>query len=115
MDEDTLRGFMRDTLDGIYVTPSIRAFEIGKKYSGSGQMSSVEYARVSSRMAEIESEEISHHSGVDSIFSNTGIVVQMSENYNCARLNNDFAHYGSVNKKLRLRIRITILILTDPS
>ena len=93
IDEDTLRGFMRDTLDGIYGTPSIRAFEIGNEYWGSGQMSSVEYGRVSSRMAEIVNEEFSHHSGADNIFSDTDIVVQMGENYNYARLNDDYAHY----------------------
>ena len=100
IDEDTLRGFMRDTLDGIYGTPSIRAFEIGNEYWGSGQMSSVEYGRVSSRMAEIVNEEISHHSGADNIFSDTDIVVQMGENYNYARLNDDYAHYGSADEKI---------------
>ena len=100
IDEDTLRGFMRDTLDGIYGTPSIRAFEIGNEYWGSGQMSSVEYGRVSSRMAEIVNEEISHHSGADNIFSDTDIVVQMGENYNYARLNDDYAHYESADEKI---------------
>ncbi len=63
-------------------------------------MSSVEYGRVSSRMAEIVNEEFSHHSGADNIFSDTDIVVQMGENYNYARLNDDYAHYESADEKI---------------
>ena len=36
IDEETLRGFVKDTLDGIYGAPAIRAFEIGNEYWGSG-------------------------------------------------------------------------------
>ena len=100
IDEDTLRGFVQDTLDGIYGSPSIRAFEIGNEYWGSGQMSSVEYGRVSSRMAEIVNDEISHHSAADSAFSETEIVVQMGENYNFANMNKDYAHYDSADEKI---------------
>ena len=51
-------------------------------------------------MAKIVDEEISHHSGADSIFSDTDIVVQMGEIYIYACRNNDYAHYGSTDEKI---------------
>ena len=100
IDEETLRGFVKDTLDGIYGAPAIRFFEIGNEYWGSGQMSSVEYGRVSSRMAEVVNDELSHQNGADSAFSDTDIVVQMGENYNYARLNEEYNSYATEAEKI---------------
>ena len=81
IDEETLRDFMRDTLDGFYGTPRIAGFEIGNEYWGSGEMTSVEYGRVASAMARIVHEEVTSHPDFDTRFAETTINVQVgSEN-----------------------------------
>jgi Tfp pilus assembly protein PilX len=100
IDENTLRSFIKATLDGTYGSPTIQAFEIENKYWRSGEMSSTEYGRVSSRMAEIVDDELTRHSGAESTFGQTDIVVQMGENYNYARLNEKYETHTSVDDKI---------------
>jgi hypothetical protein len=90
VDEEALRTFIRDTLDGIYGQPKIAGFEIGNEYWGSGEMSSVEYGRVASKMARIVDEELTAHPDYEALFSNTEILVQMGLNYNFASLSDRF-------------------------
>lgn len=81
IDEDTLRDFLRDTLDGFYGAPRIAGFEIGNEYWDSGQMTSVEYGRVASAMARIVKEELTTHPDFDTRFAETTVNVQVgSEN-----------------------------------
>ena len=90
IDEDALRDFVRDTLDGIYGQPQIAGFEIGNEYWGSGEMSSVEYGRVASKMARIVDEELTAHPDYDALFSDTEVLVQMGLNYNFASLSDRY-------------------------
>ena len=81
VDEDALRTFIRDTLDGTYGSPRIAGFEIGNEYWDSGQMTSVEYGRIASEMAVIIRDELQSHPDFDSRFQDTDILVQMGMNY----------------------------------
>ena len=85
IDDAVLREFIRDTLNGEYGEPTVRAFEIGNEYWGSGEMSALEYGRVSSRMAEIIQDEISKHPEAD-VFEDIDILVQNGQNYGSSRL-----------------------------
>lgn len=77
IDEDTLRDFLRDTLDGFYGAPRIAGFEIGNEYWDSGEMTSVEYGRVASAMARIVKEELTTHPDFDTLFAETTVNVQV--------------------------------------
>ncbi|MGR3504370.1 MAG: type I secretion protein [Paracoccaceae bacterium] len=90
VDEDALRTFIQDTLDGIYGQPEIAGFEIGNEYWGSGEMTSVEYGRVASTMSRIVNEELTAHPEFDALFSDTEILVQMGLNYNFANLSDRY-------------------------
>ncbi|MFP7673351.1 type I secretion protein [Marivita sp. S0852] len=80
IDEDALRGFVRDTVSGVHGSADIEAFELGNEYWGSGQMSSIEYGRLASEMAVIVNDEL------DSLNSDADIIVQSGTNFNFARL-----------------------------
>lgn len=98
-DEDELRGFIRDTLDGQYGSPEIKAFEIGNEYYGSGEMSSVEYGRLASEMAAILDDEINAHPDA-AMFQDTDIIVQMGYNYKHADLRSEYADYETSQEAL---------------
>ena len=100
IDEDALRGFIQDTLNGEYGSPTIRAFEIGNEYWGSGEMDSLEYGRVSSRMAEILNEELNNHPEGDTLYSDVDVLVQNGQNYGTARLSDEFSHLHSGEDQL---------------
>ncbi len=95
IDEDALRGFIQDTLNGEYGEPTIRAFEIGNEYWGSGEMDTLEYGRVASRMAEILNDEIDSHPEADTAFSDIDILVQNGQNYGADRLSDDYGDLQS--------------------
>jgi len=92
IDEDALRGFIRDTLDGKYGAPEIQGFQIGIEYWGSGRMSSVEYGRVASEMAVIIDDELKNHPDYEAKFQDVDITVQMGHNYGYANLSNEYGH-----------------------
>jgi hypothetical protein len=85
IDEDALRGFVRDVVNGVHGDAEIEAFELGNEYWGSGQMSSVEYGRLASDMAVIVNDEL------DAQGSDADIIVQSGANFNFARLNDQFS------------------------
>ena len=90
IDEDALRGFIKDTLDGEYGAPEIQAFEIGNEYWGAGRMSAVEYGRVASEMSVIVKDEIRSHPDYEEKFTDTDVVVQMGQNYNHSSLSDRY-------------------------
>lgn len=93
-DEEVLRTFIRDTLDGKYGAPEIKAFEIGNEYWGSGEMTSVEYGRLASEMAAVIDNEISLHPNA-ALYQDTDILVQMGYNYDHADLSGVYADLES--------------------
>ncbi|MCG7492516.1 type I secretion protein [Thalassobius sp. Cn5-15] len=99
VDEDALRTFVRDTLNGEYGDPTIRGFEIGNEYWGSGEMDALEYGRVSSRMAEIVNDEINNHPQSE-LFQDIDILVQNGQNYGSSRLSDSYDHILEGNDQL---------------
>lgn len=99
IDEQALRTFISDTLDGVYGSPEIGAFEIGNEYYGSGQMSSVEYGRVASRMAQIIRNEIDSHP-LASSYAETDVLIQMGYNYGSAALDKIYNDVGTPEEQL---------------
>lgn len=85
IDEDALRGFVRDVVTGVHGSAEIEAFELGNEYWGSGQMSSVEYGRLASEMAVIVNDELSLQN------SDAEIIVQSGTNFDFARLSDDYS------------------------
>ena len=85
IDEDALRGFVRDVVTGVHGSADIEGFELGNEYWGSGQMTSVEYGRLASEMAVIVNDEL------DALGSDADIIVQSGANFNFARLNDQFS------------------------
>ncbi len=98
IDEDALRTFLQDTLDGVYGSPRIAGFEIGNEYWDSGQMTSVEYGRVASTMARIINEELSAHPDADTLFAETQILVQMGLAHGYANLSSRYT--GTAEEQL---------------
>lgn len=45
IDEDILRGFLRDVLDGTFGSPQLQSIELGDAYWQSGGMNTFEYGR----------------------------------------------------------------------
>ncbi len=85
IDEDALRGFVRDVVSGVHGDAEVEAFELGNEYWGSGQMSSVEYGRLASEMAVIVNDELSLQN------SDADIIVQSGTNFDFARLSDQYA------------------------
>ncbi|MCK0148797.1 type I secretion protein [Marivita sp. S6314] len=85
IDEDALRGFVRDTVNGVYGSAEVEAFELGNEYWGSGQMSSIEYGRLASEMAVIINDEL------DLQNADADIVVQSGTNFNFARMSEEYS------------------------
>ncbi|PRY81231.1 hypothetical protein CLV76_102193 [Marivita geojedonensis] len=85
IDEDALRGFVRDVVSGVHGSAEIEAFELGNEYWGSGQMTSVEYGRLASEMAVIVNDEL------NALNSDADIIVQSGANFDYARLNEQFS------------------------
>lgn len=84
IDEDALRGFVRDVVNGVHGDAEIEAFELGNEYWGSGMMSSVEYGRLASEMAVIVNDELNMQG------SDAEIIVQSGTNFNFARLSDQY-------------------------
>lgn len=99
VDETILRGFVRDTLSGKYGAPDIRAFEIGNEYSGSGDMSSVEYGRLAAEMSVIIRDEIDRHPFAG-IMGDPDVVVQMGDNFGSASLNEAYDNLSTPEAQL---------------
>jgi hypothetical protein len=113
IDEAELRGFIRDTLDGKYGEPTLRGFEIGNEYWGSGQMTALEYGRVASRMAEIVNEEIDNHPQAN-VFQDVKILVQNGQNYGSSRLSGQYDHLLTGEEQLQAVMKDYGLTDLDP-
>lgn len=90
IDEDELRGFVRDVVTGEYGDADVRAFEIGNEYWGAGRMNAAEYGRLASEMTDIIDDELSsieeEHPGA----AETDIIVQMGQNYYYSALDEEY-------------------------
>lgn len=101
VDEDLLRTFVSDVLNGVYGAARIEAFEIGNEYWGigdfeQGSMTTLEYAHVSSKMAEILDETIATSgSGQD-----PSVLVQIGSNNRDANLRTVYEDYASPQEKV---------------
>ena len=93
IDEDTLRGFLRDVFDGKYGSPSLQAIELGNEYWGGGGMNTFEYGRLAAKMAVIVKDELTTHPKAE-MFDETDVLVQMGLNYGSANLSNSFEGTG---------------------
>jgi hypothetical protein len=111
IDEEALRDFVRDTLDGFHGSPVIAGFEIGNEYWDSGEMTSVEYGRVASAMARIVDEELTSHPDFESRFSQTMIHVQMGMENGFAGLSERYE--GTAQEQLAQAAQDFNLVLDD--
>ncbi|MFT6022014.1 MAG: hypothetical protein ACI9PY_000119 [Ascidiaceihabitans sp.] len=92
-DDDLIKGFVTDVVKGEYGDVQIDAFEIGNEYWGSGGMTSVEYGRLSSRMAAVIDETLNALEGETEWLDDTDIVVQAGTNYNFSKLDDRYAEF----------------------
>ncbi|MGB3406362.1 MAG: hypothetical protein WBA67_02615 [Jannaschia sp.] len=89
--EAELRDFVRDLATGEYGDAKISALEIGNEYWGSGEMTAVEYGRLSSRIADVIGDEL------DQVAAQTGrdpgidILVQSGQNSGYSNLSEEFS------------------------
>lgn len=94
VDEEALRGFINDVLDGVYGLVSIDAFEIGNEYWNSGGMTSLEYGRVATEMCAIIHDALANHPSYEARFSTPRVLVQMGADYGYADLETHYADVG---------------------
>lgn len=97
IEEDLLRNFINEVLTETYGKANVTAFEIGNEYWGSGQMSAVEYGRLSSEMSRIISQtldELAKSPG----FERPQIYIQMGTNFNFSSL--DEQYLGTTDETL---------------
>ncbi|WP_179380396.1 type I secretion protein [Jannaschia marina] len=80
-DAEALRGFVRDVATGVHGDARIDAFEIGNEYWGSGEMTAVEYGRLSSRMTEVIDDELDRLGAETGEPSEIDILVQSGTNF----------------------------------
>lgn len=84
--EEELRTFVRDVAEGKYGDAQVDAFEIGNEYWGSGEMTAVEYGRLSSKMAKVIDEELQQVSEETGRADDIDIVVQTGTNFGSSDL-----------------------------
>lgn len=89
-DHEELYGFVRDVVRGVHGNGEIAAFEIGNEYWGSGQMSSVEYGRLSSEMSSVIDQALSDSQDMGFDTGDIDVVVQAGTNFDFARLDSSY-------------------------
>ena len=89
-DDEIIQNFVTDVVRGEYGDVPIDAFEIGNEYWGSGGMTSVEYGRLSSRMAAVIDETLDTLKGETVWLADTDVVVQAGTNYNFSKLDDRY-------------------------
>lgn len=89
IDAPLLRQFVTDAVSGVFGAAQIAAFEIGNEYWGSGQMSAVEYGRVSSEMAHLLRDILDGLA--DPYGPRPEIHVQMGTNFNFSSLDERYS------------------------
>lgn len=92
---DELTTFIDDVLAGKYGDATIKSFEIGNEYWGSGGMSAVEYGRLASEMSEVIDDAIVNVTVAENINFDTDIIVQSGTNFQRSRLTDDFLETSS--------------------
>lgn len=85
IDEDSLRHFISDVVNGEYGSAEIRAFEVGNEYWGAGQMNAVEYGRLAAEMTAIIDSELNIADK-----SEINIIVQGGNNFGYSRISEDY-------------------------
>ncbi len=100
-DELELSRFVIDVASGVYGNVRVDAFEIGNEYWGSGEMSSVEYGRVSSRMVEVLDEALSSVSNVDFPTNEIDIIVQSGTNFRYSQLDDQYSGISDPDEVLQ--------------
>jgi hypothetical protein len=88
---DELTTFVEDVLAGSYGDATIKSFEIGNEYWGSGGMSAVEYGRLASEMSGVIDNAIVNVSVAEDTNFDTEIIVQSGTNFLHSRLTDDFS------------------------
>ncbi|WOI33812.1 type I secretion protein [Tritonibacter scottomollicae] len=89
-EHEELYGFVRDVVRGVHGNGEIAAFEIGNEYWGSGQMSSVEYGRLSSEMSSVIDQALSDSQDMGFDTGDIDVVVQAGTNFDFARLDSSY-------------------------
>lgn len=89
-DEEELRIFVRDVAQGKYGDATVDAFEIGNEYWGSGEMTAVEYGRLSSKMAKVIDDELQQVSEETGRADDIDIVVQTGTNFGSSDLRTQY-------------------------
>lgn len=95
VDEAELRSFVHSLVDGSYGDAQVTALEIGNEYWLSGEMTSVEYGRVASKMADIVQSELDMMSEAFPSAADIEIVLQTGHNYGDARLSEQYEGWSS--------------------
>ncbi|TNJ38830.1 hypothetical protein [Phaeobacter sp. B1627] len=99
-DRNELYQFVSDVVQGVHGAGEIAAFEIGNEYWGAGQMSSVEYGRLSSEMSTVIDEALMDSQNLGFDTGNIDIVVQAGTNFDFARLEDSYSDLDSVDSIL---------------
>jgi len=99
-DEDLLSKFVQDVVSGIYGNVEIDAFEIGNEYWGAGEMTTVEYGRLSSRMTEVINDSLDKISLSHPEAKDVDIVVQMGTNFKYASLDEEYENLPTSDEVL---------------
>ncbi|MCG7630531.1 type I secretion protein [Epibacterium sp. MM17-32] len=89
-DHEELYSFISDVVRGVHGNGEIAAFEIGNEYWGAGQMSSVEYGRLSSEMSSVIDQALSDSQNMGFDTGDIDIVVQAGTNFDFARLDSSY-------------------------
>ncbi|MCG7624992.1 type I secretion protein [Epibacterium sp. Ofav1-8] len=89
-DHEELYSFVNDVVRGVHGNGEIAAFEIGNEYWGAGQMSSVEYGRLSSEMSSVIDQALSDSQNMGFDTGDIDIVVQAGTNFDFARLDSSY-------------------------
>jgi len=90
-DEAVLTQFAIDVTSGVYGNVEIQAFEIGNEYWGSGEMSAVEYGRLSSQMVEVLDVALGSVSNEQFPTDQIDLVVQAGTNFDYSQLNDQYS------------------------
>ncbi|MBO9451075.1 hypothetical protein J7426_12445 [Tropicibacter sp. R16_0] len=91
VDEEGLSKFVTDVVGGVYGEAEVISFELGNEYWGQ-DMSSVEYGRVASKMADIVSSTVEALDGDYPGAKDIGIVVQVGTNFGSSSLDDQYDH-----------------------
>ncbi|UWQ19978.1 hypothetical protein [Jannaschia sp. W003] len=99
---EDLRGFVRDVMTGRYGKVEIDAFEIGNEYWGAGEMTAVEYGRLSSAMTRIVGGELKSLENEHGGDFDVDIIAQAGTNFSYSNLSEGMPEDASPDEILEL-------------